>query len=223
MPGYAPPVDQWLAQKLGQLSGDVAALKTQSTEYIVDAEGVCRAIIGHLVAEPDGTSTGLEGWGVAVLGSEGWILLSVLGPEVAALKAPLPRLRVASELTLPNKAGGSEEKLAPGTVEFDNREWWNASTHEYIPQTPGIYLAGAYFNGSVVQTSGTFADIAVAKNGSSIQLARCEFNTSLSGAVMDTSTIIEMNGTSDTIELFGNSTMAANKGQCALWAVFLGA
>jgi hypothetical protein len=75
MPGFAEPSGQWLGQQLGQLKGDVQALKAQGTEYIVDSEGVCRAILGHLVAGPKGEATGLEGWGVAALVAGVWVKL----------------------------------------------------------------------------------------------------------------------------------------------------
>lgn len=84
MPGFPPPANQWLAQKLSGLSTDVAALKAQGTEYIVDNEGVCQAIIGHLVAEPNGTSTGLSGWGVAVKTAAGtWEAMPTVGAWTA--------------------------------------------------------------------------------------------------------------------------------------------
>jgi hypothetical protein len=75
MPAYNKPAAQWLGQQLAAVKGTVAANAAQGTEYIVDSSGVCQAIIGHLVAEPNGTATGLEGWGVAVRSATGWISL----------------------------------------------------------------------------------------------------------------------------------------------------
>jgi hypothetical protein len=82
MPGYAEPAGQWLGQKLAQLSGDVQALKAGQTEYIVDSEGVCRAIIGNLASTPKGESTGLTGFGIAVLVDSLWVELPGVGPWV---------------------------------------------------------------------------------------------------------------------------------------------
>jgi hypothetical protein len=76
MPDYNQPADQWLGGQLARVKGTAAALSAQSTEYIVDSGGVCRAIVGHLIAEPNGTATGLEGWGVAVKFADGeWVKL----------------------------------------------------------------------------------------------------------------------------------------------------
>jgi hypothetical protein len=88
MPGFAPPAELWVAGKLSQLSTDVAALKAQGTEYIVDNEKVCRAIIGHLVAEPDGTATGLSGWGIAVYTGSEWVKLPGVTTGEATVEWP---------------------------------------------------------------------------------------------------------------------------------------
>lgn len=77
MPKYTQPPGQ--SRALGELAAinrDIAALKKQTTQYVVNPEGVCTAIIGNLAADLSGNSTGLEGWGVAVFAANGWVSLS---------------------------------------------------------------------------------------------------------------------------------------------------
>lgn len=124
MPGFAEPSNQWLGQQLGALKGDVAALKAQGTEYIVDNEGVCRAIIGHLVAGPKGEATGLEGWGVAVLSGSG--IWEKLGTGVwEAVKSASSKLSSVSveacrEGTIGRLSGNftAKEAITTGTILF---------------------------------------------------------------------------------------------------------
>lgn len=88
MPGYAEPADRWLAQKLGQLSGDVAALKAQGTTYILNAHGECRAIVGQVAYTSNGESTGLApGFGIAVSNGETWTRLTGASPFVTGAEA----------------------------------------------------------------------------------------------------------------------------------------
>ena len=79
-PGYNPPNAHFLADRLGQSMSDVATLKKQGTEYVVNERQECVAIVGNierypLPAEPgvapSTQQTGLSGWGVAVLNTLG--------------------------------------------------------------------------------------------------------------------------------------------------------
>lgn len=72
MPPVIPNQDGWLAAQIAQLKRDVAALKAQQTQYVVDAAGVTRAIIGNLATDPSGNSTGLSGFGIAALVGGVW-------------------------------------------------------------------------------------------------------------------------------------------------------
>lgn len=64
MPPTIPNQDAWLVAQLAQLKRDVAALKAQQTQYVIDASGTTQAIIGNLAAGPSGTATGLSGFGI---------------------------------------------------------------------------------------------------------------------------------------------------------------
>jgi hypothetical protein len=78
MPPVIPPAGQWFANQLAAIKADLAALKSQRTQYIIDAEGVCRAIVGNLASDPAGKSTGLTGFGIAVLKSGKWVNVAEL-------------------------------------------------------------------------------------------------------------------------------------------------
>lgn len=84
MPGFNPPVADWLPKRLGTALSDVATLKKQGTEYVVNGAQECVAIIGNLAfapkpaapgATPETEATGLVGWGIAVKLSTGWVSL----------------------------------------------------------------------------------------------------------------------------------------------------
>jgi hypothetical protein len=75
MPDYQQPPEQWFAQRLAALAQDVAALKKQSTQYVIDNTGVCQAIIGNLTHDHEGKSTGLTGWGLASYKTGSWVKL----------------------------------------------------------------------------------------------------------------------------------------------------
>ena len=80
MPAFNAPGDDYLMDRLGQNFGDVAALKKQSTEYVVNPERLCVAIIGNMENYPTAAggsaSTGLTGWGIAVLKKGVWVSLN---------------------------------------------------------------------------------------------------------------------------------------------------
>lgn len=76
MPATHGNNDRWLAQQLAQLKTDVAALKAQQTQYVVDTSGNCQAIVGHLQFDHQGNSTGLGNvWGLASHKTGSWVQL----------------------------------------------------------------------------------------------------------------------------------------------------
>lgn len=72
MPQYPQPSQHWFLGQLAGIKRDIAALKKQRTQYVVDSEGVCRVIIGNLASDPEGKATGLSGFGIAVLKTGKW-------------------------------------------------------------------------------------------------------------------------------------------------------
>lgn len=87
MPPTQPNNSLWLANQLADLKQQVAALKAQQTQFIVDASGTAQAIIGNLAADPLGNSTGLSGFGVATWNGSAWV------------KVPTGLLQVANNLS----------------------------------------------------------------------------------------------------------------------------
>lgn len=75
MPPFQQPSAQWLAQRLAQLARDVAGLKQQTTQYVIDSEGNCQAIVGNLTHDHEGNLTGLTGWGLASHKTGSWVKL----------------------------------------------------------------------------------------------------------------------------------------------------
>lgn len=89
MTNFPVPSEQYLAAQLTQARQGVAAANRQKTEYVVDSTGVCQAIVGNVAAEPNGTVTGLAGWGVAVKAyGGGWVALASTPELVTALPTP---------------------------------------------------------------------------------------------------------------------------------------
>jgi len=85
MPKYAQSADNWFGRTLGAIAQTGQANSLQGTEYIVDGEGNCQAIRGNIAAEPDGTATGLAGFGVAVkLPSGAWQTAAALPVDVVS-------------------------------------------------------------------------------------------------------------------------------------------
>jgi hypothetical protein len=73
MPPITPNNGAYLANLLAQLKQAQAALQAQRTQYVVDENGVCQAIIGNLSHDQAGTATGLSGFGVASHHSGSWV------------------------------------------------------------------------------------------------------------------------------------------------------
>jgi hypothetical protein len=123
---YAKPVAQRPQNWLAQLRALAAANAATSTQYVVEhpprtkkeaeeetpesERGVCTAIIGNLAAEPDGTSTGLSGWGIAVKSANGaWVKVSGAGPFVNGAEAVNASATAAVKVRL--EEGGATARL----------------------------------------------------------------------------------------------------------------
>jgi hypothetical protein len=158
MPQYQQPSDQWYAQQLAEIKNDVTALKKQGTQYVIDPNGVCRAIIGNLKTDQNGTETGLSGWGIAVFTSDGhWVTSSTDSGWIAPtlehswghgaaevgyrLQGNIVRLR--GRLT-----GG-----ASGTIAFTLPAGYRPSQQTYMPLIAG----GANTGYAVIEPAGTVA------------------------------------------------------------------
>lgn len=88
MPPFNAPVADWLPKRLGLALSDVATLKKQGTEYIVNAALECVAIIGNMEHAPIAggltEATGLVGWGIAVRVGSTWANLGAVAEVVEA-------------------------------------------------------------------------------------------------------------------------------------------
>jgi hypothetical protein len=75
MPAYPPPPTNWFAQQLAGLRREISALRATRTQYIVDENNVCQAIIGNIRHDHLGNSTGLttgSPWGIASYSTGTW-------------------------------------------------------------------------------------------------------------------------------------------------------
>lgn len=134
---------------------------------------------------------------------------------------------VTGSITLPNGGAGTTAKIALATVETDQLKWWEPTNKRWIPKQAGFYMTGCMFLGSVGLTSTNFVDILVAKNGASVApfgAARLEKGSAAGtvGVQGSVSYPILMNGATDYLEMFGNSTLAASTGTATFWAYYLG-
>lgn len=133
---------------------------------------------------------------------------------------------IAQEVTLPNLPAGGLGKIKMSTpaTEFDTEKWWNKANSEYVPLQAGTYLAGVHFSGTVAAAAGTFVDIGVGVNGTLLafyQPTRLESSIAAVGVQGDWAGLFNLNGTTDNLEVFGNSTMAGHKGWVGFWAVYI--
>jgi hypothetical protein len=107
MPKYPlPPGESRVVGELAAINRDIAALKKQTTQYVVNPEGVCTAIIGNLATEPSGASTGLEGWGIALLAAGHWRAVSAFDSGQASVRWPGSNT-LSEELTVPHGLGAA--------------------------------------------------------------------------------------------------------------------
>jgi hypothetical protein len=134
-------------------------------------------------------------------------------------------LKVHGSVVMPHNAPGTLSKIEINTVDSDVMGWWNPLTHRYTPQTSGFYNIGVSYVDSVTAlASGLAIDLGIFKNGASLPAksdlpVRIESSNSALGAQGTGSWLVEMNGTTDYIEVWGNSTEASKTGDIGLWAV----
>jgi hypothetical protein len=84
MPDFNKPAGAWLGNRQARGLNDVESLKKQGTEYIVNAQQECVAILGNIEHYPlppgpgvqPEAKTGLTGWGIAVLKKGVWVSLN---------------------------------------------------------------------------------------------------------------------------------------------------
>ncbi len=156
MPGTQPNNDLWLAQQIAQLKRDVAALKAQRTQFIIDASNQAQAIIGNLAHDPSGTATGLTGFGLAVWDGLSW-------QDVSSAVTVARGTRTAA-LTIPAAAW---TKIPLDTATFNPGGHLDIATnHRYNVPANGYYQVNAQALISVSAT-GTYTECitAVYKNG----------------------------------------------------------
>lgn len=155
----------------------------------------------------------------AQAGTKGVTIINSSGGSSFMLADVSPRFKAEGAILLANGAAGTETQIKPAAV-LDSAGWWSEATHKYTPLEAGLYVVTVAFIGTVVMAAGTFADVGIFKNGALVLqqgLARCIVSTAaLTGGVMLATAIYEMNGTTDTLEIVGNSTMAGNNGNASM-------
>jgi len=98
----------------------------------------------------------------------------------------------------------SETKVSLDTPVFDNFSYWNSTSKRWIPQVAGYYQV----NGSVMiannpsLANGNVVYCIVYKNGSNYARGNIISPDSSNNAQSTTSCIVNMNGTSDYLELY---------------------
>lgn len=111
---------------------------------------------------------------------------------------------------------GGEAKLAISTVDFDTAGWWDATNTRYTPKLPGYYQCTVSFSGALAIASGNIVDVVIAKTGAPGVTARFESSISGSGALATATSLVQCNGSTDYIEMWGSSSVAGQTGTCTL-------
>lgn len=113
--------------------------------------------------------------------------------------------QVRGETPLTEHAPGVEAKLAVATVDWDVSEWWDAANHRFIPQLPGVYLVSVAFQGAQAVTEKKWSDVLAAKNGVALPnvFSRQQSVSSEVGPEGGASGLVEMNGSTDFLEIWG--------------------
>lgn len=152
MPGINPPSQHWLAQQLASLKREVAALKAQRTQYIVDASGNAQAIVGNVAADATGAPTGLSGWGVATF-DEVW------GSKLGDFTRPARAFRLAAQTI------NGWTPVGLDTASFNDYGDIDLTTGKFIAPVAGRYQVNGEVNwGTTTSSLQTIASIW--KNGS---------------------------------------------------------
>lgn len=156
MPATHGNNDLWLAAQLRQMKADIAALKAQRTQFVIDSSGHAQAIIGDISHDPSGNATGLAGSGVAVWDGLSW--------QNVSAAVTVGRATRAAALSL---SASTWTKIPLDTRTFDPGSNFDITTnYRYNVPTAGYYHVSAQALLSVSAT-GTYTEgiTAVYKNG----------------------------------------------------------
>ena len=121
----------------------------------------------------------------------------------------IPILQVAATNTDQSVSGNTDTKVEWETVEIDTLSGWSTSNHRYTPTVAGYYLVGGTIR-ALLNTVVDFVSIAVSKNGfdtnDATDMLRQQFNhqndTIEASSLPIATGLMEMNGTSDYMEVF---------------------
>ena len=121
----------------------------------------------------------------------------------------IPILQVAATNTDQSVSGNTDTKVVWETVEIDTLSGWSTSNHRYTPTVAGYYLVGGTIR-ALLNTVVDFVSIAVSKNGfdtnDATDMLRQQFNhqndTIEASSLPIATGLMEMNGTSDYMEVF---------------------
>jgi hypothetical protein len=120
---------------------------------------------------------------------------------------------------------GTVVKLPIATVDWDVSGWWDAGAKRFVPQKKGLYLVTIAWFGEQSVEPAHWSDIAAAKNGVVVGsiFSRQQSASNAAGPEGGTSGIVQMNGTTDFLELFGGCVNGAAVGGGPLAGIgFLG-
>ena len=116
---------------------------------------------------------------------------------------PAFRAYMSSDFT--TAMNGSYYLMSCNTEDFDTDSCYNNSTYKFTPTVAGKYYV--YGNAYIYRTDGSlglnYANVRIAKNGSDItNVSMDTFSDPTTGMGMFTSTVVDMNGTSDYLQLY---------------------
>ena len=136
----------------------------------------------------------------------------VTGMTISASNLILPKipiLQVSATDTDQSMSANTNTKVQWETVEIDSLSGWSTSNHRYTPTVAGYYLVGGTLRAnlsSIVE----YISLAISKNGfntnDGTDMLRGQFNhqsdTISNGSYPLPTGLIEMNGSSDYIEIY---------------------
>ena len=136
----------------------------------------------------------------------------VTGMTISASNLILPKipiLQVNATNTDQSVSGGTDTKVEWETVEIDSLSGWSTSNHRYTPTVAGYYLVGGTIR-ALLNTVVDFVKIVVSKNGFDtndgtdmlINQLNHQNDTIESSSLPIPTGLIEMNGSSDYIEIY---------------------
>jgi len=184
------------ARNLANLLGTNTKVKdvdVDGTELILDADGdsSIQASADDTVVFKTNNTTAMT------INSSGLIL-----PRI-------PILQVNATDTDQSVSGATDTKVEWETVQIDSLSGWSTSNHRYTPTVAGYYLVGGTIRARL-NTIVDFVSIAVSKNGfdqnDGTDMLRGQLNhqndTIESSSLPIPTGLIEMNGSSDYLEVF---------------------